>query len=316
MLSAGTTILCQRSVEHDDEDPEKYFEAACEEQAEKEQTFAELLQDDAADFEDSQLHLDSNFLHSFAVLLPLLETSSAGSSEASALTPHFLFFHCFFRTDASPQKLILHRLYLYDHVRVSSMSKFSLPMFFYFSVMDINFECAVRRYSRRFSCVFCLLPFFLQGTAGTKTASSPSSASSAFRRVLETSPPPGTTGGFAHCNRRRHASKEKATDVDRVESESQQLFREGVRKQVLEEAEEAAARDEPLPRMSHPAAIYKRTRLQFFNEYFEKKTAPCNGVDADVETMRSLRGRARLLLSKLSLKDGAALCRRAADGLP
>ena len=91
MLSAGTTILCQRSVEHDDEDPEKYFEAACEEQAEKEQTFAELLQDDAADFEDSQLHLDSNFLHSFAVLLPLLETSSAGSSEASALTPHFLF---------------------------------------------------------------------------------------------------------------------------------------------------------------------------------------------------------------------------------
>ena len=167
-----------------------------------------------------------------------------------------------------------------------------------------------------FLACFVYCRFFLQGTAGTKTASSPSSASSAFRRVLETSPPPGTTGGFAHCNRRRHASKEKATDVDRVESESQQLFREGVRKQVLEEAEEAAARDEPLPRMSHPAAIYKRTRLQFFNEYFEKKTAPCNGVDADVETMRSLRGRARLLLSKLSFKDGAALCRRAADGLP
>ena len=146
-----------------DEDPERYFEAACEEQAEKEQTFAELLQDDAADFVDSQLHLDSNFSDSFAVLLPLLETPSAGSSEASALTPHFLFSHCFFRTDASPQKLILHRLYLYDHARVSSMSKFPFPMLFYFSVMDINFECAVRKYSRKFSCVFSLLPFFFSG---------------------------------------------------------------------------------------------------------------------------------------------------------
>ena len=66
-----------------DEDPEKYFEAAREEQAEKEQTFAELLQDDTADFEDSQLQLDSNLLDSFAVLLPVLETPSAGSSEAS-----------------------------------------------------------------------------------------------------------------------------------------------------------------------------------------------------------------------------------------
>ena len=70
------------------------------------------------------------------------------------------------------------------------------------------------------------------------------------------------------CKRRRHRGKENGHDADQVQTESQRLFREAVRQQVLEEAEKAAAKDEPLPKVSDPSATYERMRTQFQKEYF------------------------------------------------
>ena len=155
---------------------------------------------------------------------------------------------------------------------------------------------------------------FPQAGAATPTSTSSSAASRAAgsHADLEEPPPPGAPGGFVSQSRKRHRCKEASTDADRCERESQKLFRDAVRREILEEAEKASAADPPLPRVVDPKQTYEHMRQQFQREYYEKKKAQVPGFESDAETVRSLRVKVRLLFSKLTFPERAALARRAA----
>ena len=116
-------------------------------------------------------------------------------------------------------------------------------------------------------------------------------------------------------SRKRHRGKGASTEADRCERESQKLFREAMRREILEEAEKSSAADPPLPRVVDSAQTYERMRQQFQKEYYEKKKAQVPGIESDPETVRSLRVKVRVLFSKLNIPERIALARRAAtDG--
>ena len=87
------------------------------------------------------------------------------------------------------------------------------------------------------------------------------------------------------------------------------VFRTAIQEQKVELAHEQALRSRNIPKVHNPSQVYDDMRRKFFLEYFDRRKSI---AESDSESVRSMRLKARLAFSRLSVVDRIALARRAA----
>ena len=140
--------------------------------------------------------------------------------------------------------------------------------------------------------------------SGLSTGSAPALAPAVSSRLSTGS----SSSSSSSRTRLKRKSECKEVWVDLAKSPVTTQFREALKHQKLEAAEQGVMQARDIPRVVNTAGVYEEMRKVFFKEYFEQQRASKHTNDE--ETVRTIRQKARLRFAKITSLERIQLARR------